>query len=564
MAFNDAMPQPNAPTTAPAPAVDAPDIQTPAPSTDPFAGLSQPGSAPSAMGSQEGQGLQTAQAATVKSGQDLAAAAAAPIATVPQAHARLFSIINAIGIGLSAAGKSIGSGGKEGGAAEVAQIEGEQQRQKLEAQQAAQAAKNADVQNKLTAFNTNTALTQSWMNLMSMPDEMTQKHAAAQTAQLDVTSKQQTNIGQQQDLATKALSDLELTGNKAQYDSTLQQLGIPQTAGTTPGASSPLPPVVLARWQNAATQGIGSYPNDPQMKQLAATIQAGLADPSKVDPTVLATAANQIRQRQAALDAIQTSRKGQAETTTAEATAKYAVPKSQADIALANARAAASTNSATKSAFDLGQAQREDRDLATPDATGFSSQLGPKEYDKRYDAFTKSKDYQTLSTLKGSYQQFNDTLNHIATTGEMTGAESVVGLFNAIGISATPLAGKGFRINSNTVEEHQEARGIDQAAYQRLLALKNGDVITPQQLKDYSNIAAGVYHNSYVNAADEAHRQGLPVDFLPQGGGRALDATTARIYTDVILHTNPSLAKNPQALKDAIKKSVTLNGWSVQ
>jgi hypothetical protein len=144
----------------------------------------------------------------------------------------------------------------------------------------------------------------------------------------------------------------------------------------------------------------------------------------------------------------------------------------------------------------------------------------------------------------------------------MTGAESVVGLFNAIGISATPLAGKGFRINSNTIEEHVEARGIDQAAYQQLLSLKNGDVITPKQLSDYSNIAEGVYHNAYVNAADEAHRQGLPVDFLPQGGGRPVDPITARIYLDTALHTHPELANNPKAAQAAAIQAAVLNGWS--
>jgi hypothetical protein len=146
----------------------------------------------------------------------------------------------------------------------------------------------------------------------------------------------------------------------------------------------------------------------------------------------------------------------------------------------------------------------------------------------------------------------------------MTGAASVVALFNAIGISAEPLAGKGFRINNNTVQEHVGARGLDQAAYQKILSLKNGDVITPEQVRDYASIAANVYKTAYVIQADEAHRQGLPADFLPQGGGTKLDGTTAEIFARTVLHANPGLAKNPQALKAAVAQAAQKSGWDVQ
>ena len=146
----------------------------------------------------------------------------------------------------------------------------------------------------------------------------------------------------------------------------------------------------------------------------------------------------------------------------------------------------------------------------------------------------------------------------------MTGAASVVALFNAIGISAEPLAGKGFRINSSTIQEHIGARGLDQAAYQKLLSLKNGDVITPQQVKDYASIAADVYKNAYVNTANEEHRRGLPADFLPQGGGVKLDGTTAEIFARAVLQTNPGLAQNPAQLKAAVMQAAQRSGWNVQ
>jgi hypothetical protein len=103
-------------------------------------------------------------------------------------------------------------------------------------------------------------------------------------------------------------------------------------------------------------------------------------------------------------------------------------------------------------------------------------------------------------------------------------------LFNAIGISATPLAGKGFRINENTVKEHVEARGLDQSALQKLEKLETGAVITEKQLKDYAGIAAQVYKNSFINAAKEQKRQLGYIDVLPLGNNEPVDAMTASLY----------------------------------
>ena len=217
-----------------------------------------------------------------------------------------------------------------------------------------------------------------------------------------------------------------------------------------------------------------------------------------------------------------------------------------------------------KAAEELSQLKRQAASISQPDPTGFQSSLSVPEYNRRYDAFAKSKGFQQLQTLQGSYAQFQDVLNDLDAGKPMTGAASVVALFNAIGISAEPLAGKGFRINSNTIQEHEGARGLDQAAYQKLLSLKNGDVITPQQVKDYASIAANVYKNAYVASADEAHRQGLPADFLPQGGGTKLDSTTAEIFARAVLHANPGLARNPDQLRAAVTQAAQRNGWQVQ
>lgn len=236
--------------------------------------------------------------------------------------------------------------------------------------------------------------------------------------------------------------------------------------------------------------------------------------------------------------------------------------KTQAETAASQASAGEARARTGLTEAQTQQLQRQAADISKPDSTGFSSPLSVPEYNKRYEKFTASKQFQNLQQMNQSYQQFQDTLRDINSGKNMTGAQSVVGLFNAIGISAEPLAGKGFRINSNTIEEHIGARGLNQAAYQKLLKLKAGDIITPQQLKDYADIAAQVYENAYVSEAAEAHREGLPADFLPQGGGAKLDGTTARIFTRAVLQAHPELAKDPAKLKQAVGAAAQANGWS--
>jgi hypothetical protein len=171
-----------------------------------------------------------------------------------------------------------------------------------------------------------------------------------------------------------------------------------------------------------------------------------------------------------------------------------------------------------------------DKAAANTDVFGNISTLSDKEFNKRYDAFNKSKQYQTLSTLQGSYQQFQQAVRDINSGKPLSGAASVVGLFNAIGISATPLAGKGFRVNENTVREHTDARGLDQKALQKLESLQTGAVITENQLKDYAGIAAQIYKDSFINAANEQRRQLGYVDVLPLGNNEIVDPMTASLY----------------------------------
>jgi hypothetical protein len=180
---------------------------------------------------------------------------------------------------------------------------------------------------------------------------------------------------------------------------------------------------------------------------------------------------------------------------------------------------------------------------------------GIKESNKVRDSFKKDAD--NLAKTEGTFNQFQDVLNDINSGKGMTGAQSVVALFNAIGISAEPLQGKGFRINHNTVEEHENARGLGEGVYQKFLKLKAGDVITPQQVKDYAEIAMRSRRDAYVNKINEARAAGINPDFLlPRGNGRKVDTNTAQIFYD------SAAGATPQEKAANAKKAAAATGWA--
>ena len=159
----------------------------------------------------------------------------------------------------------------------------------------------------------------------------------------------------------------------------------------------------------------------------------------------------------------------------------------------------------------------------------WTSPLNKKEFLKRQDAFVKSQEYKSLQQVQGSKQLFDKTVSDIG-NGNWNGADSIVGLFAAIGISVTPMQGKGMRINKDVILSHEQARGLNQATIQKLESLKNGEVITPKQLKDYAGIADGVYTQAYINANDSLKQQGLPQNLLPEGHNQQIDQANAQIF----------------------------------
>lgn len=183
-------------------------------------------------------------------------------------------------------------------------------------------------------------------------------------------------------------------------------------------------------------------------------------------------------------------------------------------------------------------AEEQGRAMATEGMIGkadtFGNPIGGpgvdiKEFRKRYDSFSKD----NVAPLR-QLDKTNEEFTRIMNDPHMTGAEKVTGLLGAVGISFDPLKGKGARINNDVINEHANARSVWETASQKANTIfGSGGPITANQIKDYANIARGVVHDAYVSSAREAERQGLPVDFLPKGGGRPADNDTIRIYVDV-------------------------------
>lgn len=179
--------------------------------------------------------------------------------------------------------------------------------------------------------------------------------------------------------------------------------------------------------------------------------------------------------------------------------------------------------------------------------------LPQKERLARYKTFSQSY-VKDINQLDQSYSQMQSIMDRAA-KGQMTGADSVVGLFNAIGISSAPLKGRGFRINQSIVGEHAGARNVYQDMATKLSRIApdgTGEIVTPKQLQDYTAIMSQARHDLYVTAAREARRQKLPVDFLPQGNNQPIDLGTARIFMDVY-----------NGNKDDARAAATKFGWTV-
>jgi hypothetical protein len=215
-----------------------------------------------------------------------------------------------------------------------------------------------------------------------------------------------------------------------------------------------------------------------------------------------------------------------------------------------NARSAqTSQNALVGKAIDQGQAtvSMDDKgkvsvQAAAPRTDAFGTQLPPMSHKDEVSAQkTFNKTYvDPLVKLEKTTQQMNTILGR----KDMTGADKVVGLFDAIGISAEPMKGNGFRVNNAVIDEHSTARPLLEDIAQKANKIGgSGGPVTENQLKDYTRLIKEARHDAYLAAANEAQRQGLKRDFLPRGNNRPIDPETARIFFD-IAGNNPDAARN--------------------
>jgi hypothetical protein len=270
---------PVAPPSVPAqnPAT-APDISA---LTQPGPNAAQPNVQSAAMGSYQ------------KAVQDESTAAqkAADIANTPTPapyagpHARLLSMIQGLAVGLDSFGKAIATHGKEGGAEQVVQYNAQQQQQKIQAQQAAQAQKNQAIQNQITIGSTNRTLGQNMLLLATMPQELQMKDLQLSEAQQRVASGKAALADTQAEFMSK------FGMNTDQFNS---MIGGSTGAG---GNAAPVDPKAVANMTAFAQQKIKAasqilHPDDPYLQKA----QTVLADPKSSPQDIFGAVASVNRQ----------------------------------------------------------------------------------------------------------------------------------------------------------------------------------------------------------------------------------------------------------------------------
>lgn len=166
-----------APETTPEAPVAAPEVSAPVPGGDTSA--LAPTTTPSPTGTSDYQNAIQGENTALRSVQELSKPTPPP---PPVPHARLLAMVHGLAIGLGAAATSMGTGGREGGAAEVTRIRGEEQQQKIQAKQAVEAQKNTQIQQQLMIADTNHKLSQNILLLATLPDEIAKSHMSTEAA----------------------------------------------------------------------------------------------------------------------------------------------------------------------------------------------------------------------------------------------------------------------------------------------------------------------------------------------------------------------------------------------
>lgn len=146
-----------------------------------------------------------------------------------------------------------------------------------------------------------------------------------------------------------------------------------------------------------------------------------------------------------------------------------------------------------------------------------------------------NKDYsKDLNQLDQAREQLSGIISNAEKTGKLPGADAVVGIFDAVGLSSAPLKGRGFRINNQVLGEHVEGtRNAWQNMAIKLARLTpegTGQIVSLKQLQDYQRIMDQAHHDAYVGAANDAINRGIGVQSVPRGNGKPADNNTIDIF----------------------------------
>lgn len=95
-----------------------------------------------------------------------------------------------------------------------------------------------------------------------------------------------------------------------------------------------------------------------------------------------------------------------------------------------------------------------------------------------------------------------------------TGAQSMVAL--STHLSTTFGNVKGARITKDMIQEHLGARGITDKALAAVQSFTNGDALSPDQWEAFHDLMSQSRKVTWQQAAKEADRKHIPVDFLPE------------------------------------------------
>jgi hypothetical protein len=215
--------------------------------------------------------------------------------TVP--HSRLLNMIAGIGVALSAAGTSVSSHGREGGAPEVQQYYANQQQQKIQAQEAAQAQKNAKLQQDLMVADTNEKVGQNILYMSTIHNQMTQSDLDVQGKQQQLTAGALANQTQAQDMFDSRGQVPQGWGvdpNSGQVYQLTGQSNTPAAApAAAPASGAPASPSGVPASNSTATPGAPATTNAPPLGTAAPAAgqpATAVPQPATASPSAAATA----------------------------------------------------------------------------------------------------------------------------------------------------------------------------------------------------------------------------------------------------------------------------------